>query len=218
MHPVVMLPRKRTALAARFWLYVDRLGPDECWPWTGAQSAGDGRGYIGLGGGSHRMMRASRIALALACDVDPDAIPSDFFVCHTCDNPNCVNPAHLYVGTALDNAQDCVKRGRGRGKLSCSQREAVVAAYRRNEGSTRKLGQRFGVTGATVAYWLKKAGVAPGRDDRDKLSPAQRAELVLAYRRGEGSTRALARRFKVSGPTVVYWLAKARALDVRTKS
>lgn len=162
MHPAVMLPRKRTALAARFSLYVDRRGPDECWPWTGAQSEVDGRGYIRLGGGSHRMMRASRIALALACDVDPDAIPSDYFACHTCDNPHCVNPAHLYLGTALDNVQDCVKRGRGRGKLPCPQREAIVAAYLRHDGSTRQLGKRFGVTGATVSYWLKKAEVAPG--------------------------------------------------------
>ena len=53
-----------------------------------------------------------------------------------------------------------------------------------------------------------------GNPLRDRRLAAQRAELVLAYSRGEGSMRALAKRFKVSGPTVVYWLAKARVLGV----
>lgn len=74
-------------------------GPDACWPWMGHR---DSEGYGRYGG-----QRAHRIAARNAgMDI------SGKFVCHRCDNPPCCNPAHLFVGTALDNARDMVSKGR----------------------------------------------------------------------------------------------------------
>lgn len=80
-----------------FWDFVERSG--ECWNWTGPTNR---KGY-----GLWKRSLAHRFSLAEAV---PSPDPS-LFACHTCDNPPCVNPAHLYWGTAADNARDLVERG-----------------------------------------------------------------------------------------------------------
>lgn len=78
--------------------------PDECWRWLG--TIGEfGYGDICFFG---KYFRAHRVAYFLANGTDP----AESFVRHKCDNPCCVNPAHLELGTAYENAQDMVKRGR----------------------------------------------------------------------------------------------------------
>jgi len=86
----------------RFWAKVDRRGPDECWEWRGARN---GKGY-GVFRIESRSIGAHRFAFGL------DAIPEGNFVCHVCDNPSCVNPAHLWTGTAKDNNRDMQAKGR----------------------------------------------------------------------------------------------------------
>lgn len=102
--------------------------PQDCWLWTGARLP-TGYGVIGQGGAGGRLLKAHRVALeVIACQ----AIPDGWVVMHTCDNPPCVNPAHLRSGTYSDNALDSVRKGRARNqnatKTHCPQGHAYDEA------------------------------------------------------------------------------------------
>lgn len=101
------------AFHAKFWASVDKRGPDECWEWTGSRKPPFGYGHCYLGGGrkSPRHTTASRVSLGLA--IGRPLVRGEV-ACHKCDNPPCVNPAHLFVGTQSDNALDSVAKGRAR--------------------------------------------------------------------------------------------------------
>jgi hypothetical protein len=88
----------------RFDAMTDKSGgQNACWPWTGSISEGFG-GY-----GIFRGRIASRVAWALANNREPGPLDK---VCHTCDNPRCVNPTHLFLGSQKDNIHDALKKGR----------------------------------------------------------------------------------------------------------
>lgn len=89
----------------RFWAKVDKSG--ECWVWTGAVG-GWGYGKFWSGGGKGRCMCASRMAWELT----HGPIPTGMQVLHHCDNPPCVRPEHLFLGTNADNVRDKVSKGR----------------------------------------------------------------------------------------------------------
>lgn len=89
---------------AGFWDQVDRSGP--CWVWLGRRSS-NGYGLLGHTALSERFVH--RLSWVIA----NGAIPGGSWVLHRCDNRPCVNPDHLYLGTASDNARDREARGRG---------------------------------------------------------------------------------------------------------
>lgn len=96
--------RPKPTTEERFWAKVDRSEPAGCWPWLGAPND-SGYGRLRIAG---QLVRAHRLSYELA----HGPIPDDLVVRHTCDNPSCVNPQHLIIGTVADNAADMVSRDR----------------------------------------------------------------------------------------------------------
>lgn len=92
----------------RFWSNASDQPGADCWEWQGIRTVkGYGRFYY-----YYRNLRAHRVAYELR----RGPIPRGLMVLHACDNPPCINPDHLFLGTAWDNANDAVRRKRGTGK------------------------------------------------------------------------------------------------------
>jgi len=97
------LDQLKNKSSGAFWSRVNKT--DGCWLWAGAV-AKNGYGYVRWG---NRLEVASRIAWELT---HREKIPDSMYICHSCDNPTCVNPEHLFMGTPHDNYVDCIVKGR----------------------------------------------------------------------------------------------------------
>lgn len=123
-----------------------------CWVWTAGRTE-DGYGEFRAGG---RRVLAHRHAYTT--HVGP--ILDDLYVLHHCDNPPCVNPDHLYLGTQFDNMQDMIARSRmpstrgernGRALLTEEQVQLIRSLHAPGQpGSRKRMAERFGVSESTV--------------------------------------------------------------------
>lgn len=116
------MPAKAVPLVERFWPKVEKPSGDGCWVWTGCRVK-KGYGIVRLDR-SERMASVHRVSWAL----HNGPIPDGLLVLHRCDNPPCVNPDHLFLGTHTDNMKDMVRKGRQSKKLTPDQARTV---YRR---------------------------------------------------------------------------------------
>lgn len=135
-----------------------RLGP--CWEWNGGRcEARGGYGQVRYDGAPRKVHRLSYKAFV-------GDLPDDVLVLHACDNPPCMNPAHLTAGTHAENMADMVAKGRGvnpvyrsqdapTAKLSPSDVDMVRVLLSQGE-SLSEIGRRFGVT--KQAIWRIKKG------------------------------------------------------------
>ena len=98
------------SLEQRFWEKVDiQEDNDACWEWTAVRKKKEyGEFYSKVRNGKHT--RAHQISWMLYNEQED--IPDGMLVCHTCDNPSCCNPYHLFLGTIIDNNRDRDKKGR----------------------------------------------------------------------------------------------------------
>jgi len=94
----------------RFWDKVDVRGLDDCWPWLAAKNK-EGYGRFSLGSKADNS-REVECAHRMAWRLDKGSIPDGMCVLHACDNPPCVNPAHLFLGTKTDNMRDMMNKNR----------------------------------------------------------------------------------------------------------
>lgn len=122
--PVRQTRKEPLPIAERFWAKVDKSG--DCWLWTGHKgSSGYGIFWI-----QRRPTQAHRLAYELS--IGP--IPHGLFACHHCDNPPCVRPAHLFLGTAKDNYWDA----RTKGRIKLRPKSPPLVTVKRLRGRPRK--------------------------------------------------------------------------------
>lgn len=131
----------------------------ECWEWTAGRDA-DGYGVFYIPPRGHRSRVAHRISFEITAGAPP---PIGMVVRHVCDNPPCVRPDHLLIGTQRDNVRDMVERGRARGggpvgelqynsKLTEDDVREIRRRYVPNGyGKTKTLALEFGVTAAAIS-------------------------------------------------------------------
>lgn len=191
--------RKRsTAPETAFWELVDRRGEDECWLWRG-NVLSRGYGRFSYRGGS---IRAHRFALLLKTG----ELRADDFACHTCDNPLCVNPRHLFWGTPLENMQDRDHKRRhmhgaatNTARLTEAQVREIHARYAAGERVV-SIAQAYGVSDAQISKigrgetWAHLGLPPHSRHNRarqtDEERRAARNELMRGRRARERSGRA----------------------------
>ena len=152
-----ILPRDLT----KFWANTLVKSPDDCWEWQLCKND-DGYGMF-----SHRGRTVG--AHKISWIIHNGAIPQGLCVCHSCDNPGCVNPKHLFVGTHAENMADRNRKGRARGgslpgELSPSSKfstEAVLTMRRlyTNGVLQRVIAERYNTSQPVVSgivthrYW-----------------------------------------------------------------
>lgn len=153
MKPLI-IPKLDAKDTLRFWSKINKTSSDSCWEWM-AYKTNSGYGQFGI---KYKIYLAHRVSWAIKHCIDP----LSKFVCHRCDNPSCVNPKHLFLGTQSDNMADMIKKGRSdhtknlRGqdcptsKLTNSDVSEIWRLHLKEGLGERKLGAKFSVTPANI--------------------------------------------------------------------
>lgn len=203
---------KGKSQAERFKMQY-KESPSGCWEWVGSR---DVDGY-GLFKGDHLgqiFKKAHRWSFAFHND---QTIPEGTSVCHSCDNPSCVNPAHLWLGSTKENQQDKWKKGRGgirkgedsqHAKITNDQALAILSDPR----PYARIAADYGLSAGTVGNiknrdsWaslgdvevVKHKRVSPRKGVSDKITP----DIVREIRSSNETGKAMAEKFGITPQTV----------------
>lgn len=179
-------PEYIESLKERFWAKVDIGEPDECWEWTAVRSWKN-YGQFGV------MGKSIQPAHRVSWEINRGPI-GNHHICHTCDNPPCVNPNHLFLGDAFANMQDASRKGRlvsPRQKLTESAVRKLRNTFNPYIHKVDNIAESLGVSAWTISAALrgkthKRAGgkihdFIDGRRIDDALFP----EIISRYQNGQ---------------------------------
>ena len=148
----------------RFIEKIDKEG--SCWNWNSAMtSTGYGQFHTYENGRDNPTMHTAH---RFAWELMRGPIPEGMLLCHTCDNRRCVNPSHIFLGTAKDNTQDMIKKRRGlqcQPKLSFEQAKDIRKLYAEGKYSYSQLAKLYGVSTTPIQniirYHIHKPNSTP---------------------------------------------------------
>lgn len=192
----------------RFWTFVDRSG--ECWNWLGPVSW-CGHGQFGIGTRKYYAHRLSYL-------ISHHEIPENAHICHHCDNARCVNPDHLYAGSALTNVRDAYARhriipvsGDRHHRTRIADSELATIRQRLLDGETAPtIANDYGVSASTInRYWeggtrglqalpRRTTGKRGSDHSQSKLSDTDVRAIRQTYASGSASQRAIAQQYGMS--------------------
>lgn len=174
-----MLNAVRTA---DFWAKVDKNGDGGCWNWTGSHNNGSKWPY-----GRFSVNQRPRAAHRVAWEMANGPIPRGAVICHRCDNPRCVNVAHLFIGTPSDNSADMALKKRSTiGErhpmhvITAIEVAEIRRLYRTRAVTQRRLAAQFGVSRSAV-YTVLSGRV--WKDVPGALTKAERQDIECAVKR-----------------------------------
>lgn len=155
-------------IITRFWSKVQRVGPGDCWNWTACRTKDpSGNLRYGLFG----VYRKNRLAHRVAYMISNGNIPDGLFVCHSCDNPACCNPSHMFLGTPDDNMKDKVAKGRQshcgtrtpnvgetspHAKLTDEKVRLIRSIYKQGHTTVKQIARDFGVAQSLIARVVRR--------------------------------------------------------------
>lgn len=153
-------------MADLFWAKVRKT--ENCWIWEGGYETDGDYGYFDING---KRARAHRVAYELTYG----AIADGLFACHRCDNPSCVRPDHLFLGTNQENMDDCAAKGRlahiagtqilhGGKKLTDEQVAEIVQIAKEGSMSQEQMSLKYGVSRSFISM------LASGKRRRSAIS------------------------------------------------